>query len=186
MAAKFPSVLRLGLLILALTALGLGACGGGSDGRFDEKGFAITFEYPEDFEESDDVTISQQQGAEAEDSRAVGMDSDNGIVVQRYALQRGIDEEELDLAKAEFDALLADLSPDAKEGETTEVAGLPALLYADVPVRSVERGQSRLVVLFDGRTEYLINCQSTPEKRDEVEEACDLAVETLERKGTGS
>ena len=64
------------------------------------------------------------------------------------------------------------------------MAGLPALTYAEVPVASVEGGQSRLVVVFDGRTEYLINCQSTPEKRSEINEACDLAVETLRREGS--
>lgn len=175
-------MVRLALLVLALTALGLGACGG-SDGRFEEDGFAITFEYPEDFEESSDVTINQQQGAEAEESLGVGLDSDNGIIVQRYGLERGIDEENLDLAKAEFDGLMENLAPGAPEGETTELAGLPALRYTDVPVGSVEGGRSRLIVLFDGRTEYLINCQSTPEKRGEVEDACDRAVATLERKG---
>jgi hypothetical protein len=170
-------------LLLVLTALGVGACGGSDDRRFDVDGFAITFEYPEGFEESDDVTINEQEGSQAEETRAVGLDNDNGIIVQRYALRRRIDEENLDLAKSEFDGLVAALAPDAAKGDTTELAGFPALRYSDVPVRSVERGQSRLIVLFDGRTEYLINCQSTPEKRGEINDACDLAVDTLERKG---
>ncbi len=176
---------RLPRLLLALAALGLGACGGGGDPpRFEAEGFRISFEYPEGFEESEDVTINEQQGSQAEESRAVGLDEDNGIIVQRYGLKRSIDAGNLDLAKAEFDALVAGLSPDAAKGKTTEVAGLPALTYAEVPVASVEGGQSRLVVVFDGRTEYLINCQSTPEKRSEINEACDLAVETLRREGS--
>ena len=170
---------RLPLLLLVLTALGAGACGGEDETTFDAAGFGITFEYPEGFEESDDVTINEQQGSQAEESRAVGLDEDNGIIVQRYKLKRKINEDNLDLAKNEFDTLVAGISPDAAEGETNEVAGLPALRYDAVPVRSVEKGQSTLIVLFDGSTEYLINCQSTPEKRGEINEACDLAVDTL-------
>ena len=168
------------LLLLFLLALGGGACGGEQDTSFEAKGFGITFEYPEGFEESDDVTVNEQQGSEAQESRAVGLDEDNGIIVQRYSLQQSISEKNLDLAKAEFDALVAGLSPDAEKGKTGEVAGLPALTYSEVPVRSIKQGQSRLVVVFDGRTEYLINCQSTPEKRNEINEACDQAVDTLE------
>ena len=103
----------------------------------------------------------------------MGLDSDNGIIVQRYALKRSIDESNLDLAKSEFDALVAGLSPDARKARPPRW-----------PVRSVERGQRRLVVLFDGRTEFLINCQSTPEKRSQIDAAYDLAVETLEREGS--
>lgn len=170
------------LILVVLAGLGVSACGSEEDTSFQAKGFGITFEYPEGFEESDDVTINQQQGSQAEDSRAVGLDDDNGIIVQRYKLQESISEDNLDLAKAEFDALVAQLSPDAPRGETTEVGGLPALLYSRVPVRSIKDGESRLVVVFDGATEYLINCQSTPGKRSEVNEACDMAVETLELK----
>jgi hypothetical protein len=170
------------LLLAVAAASAFGACGGEEDRRFEADGFAITFEYPEGFEESDDVTINQQQGSQSEESLAVGLDRDNGIIVQRYKLKRSIDRSTLDLAKEEFDALVTGLSPDAAQGQTAEIAGFPALRYSEVPVRSVERGQSRLVVLFDGRTEYLINCQSTPEKRREINEACDLAVDTLERK----
>jgi hypothetical protein len=175
---------RLPLLLLLLTALGAGACGGEEDTRFEAKGFGITFDYPEGFEESDDVTINEQQGSQAEESRAVGLDEDNGIIVQRYKLQESINEGNLVLAKTEFDALVAGLSPDAAKGETSEIAGLPALRYSNVPVGSVKGGESRLIVVFDGSTEYLINCQSTPQKRTEINEACDLAVDTLEAKGS--
>ena len=175
---------RLSLLLLVVASLGAVACGAEEDSLFEAEGFGITFEYPEGFEESDDVSIAQQQGSQADDSRAVGLDEDNGIIVQRYSLQQSINEDNLELAKAEFDALVAQLSPDAGRGRAGEVAGLPSITYEDVPVESVDGGQSRLVVVFDRRTEYLINCQSTPKERSKIEEACDLAVETLAVKGS--
>ena len=171
------------VIAIGLAVLGPAACGEEEANRFEEEGFAISFEYPDGFEETDDVTLSEQRGSEAQESRALGLDEDNGIIVQRYRLQQSIDSETLDVAKAEFDQLIAGLAADAPEGEKTEVGGLPALSYSDVPVSSPADAQSRLIVVFDGRTEYLINCQSTPEKRAEIDEACDLAVDTLERTG---
>ena len=178
----FDGVRALLVISVALASVALAACGEDEPNRFDEQGFAITFEYPAGFEETDDVTLSEQRGSQAQKSRALGLDEDNGIIVQRYRLQRSIDSESLDLAKAEFDRLVSGLASEAPEGEKTEVGGLPALRYSGVPVSSPADAESRLIVLFDGRTEYLINCQSTPEKRQEIEEACDLAADTLERK----
>jgi hypothetical protein len=170
-------------VVIALAALAFAACGEDEPNRFEEEGFAISFEYPDDFEETDDVTLSEQRGSRAEESRALGLDEDNGIIVQRYRLQRSIDETSLDAAKAEFDELVSELAPDAPAGQKTEIGGLPALSYTDVPVTDPANAESRLIVLFDGSTEYLINCQSTPDKRDQMNEACDMAVDTLERSG---
>ena len=47
---------------------------------------------------------------------------------------------------------------------------------------SIEEGKSRLTILFDRDQEYYVNCQFTPEMQAEVEEACGLALETLELK----
>jgi hypothetical protein len=176
------SALRASLAIVFALA-SFAACGEDEPNRFEEEGFAISFEYPDGFELTEDVTLSEQRGSQAEESRALGLDDDNGIIVQRYRLQRSIDESTLDAAKAEFDQLVSDLASGAPEGEKTEIGGLPALRYSGVPVTDPADAQSRLIVLFDGSTEYLINCQSTPDKREEIDEACDMAVDTLERSG---
>lgn len=41
-----------------------------------------------------------------------------------------------------------------------------------------EEGESRLVALFEGDQEYLLNCQSTPDEREQVDEACEQMLET--------
>ena len=35
------------------------------------------------------------------------------------------------------------------------------------------------MAVFDGDKEYFINCQSVPDGREELDEACDRAIETL-------
>ena len=173
-----PRLLAAGLA--ALAALALGACGDDDDSpaTFEQEGFPFSFEYPGDWEESDDVTIDQSLGGQSEDTTAVALDDDNGIVLQRYTLQTTVDKQNLDLAQREIDGLLAQVDPTARS-EQTEIAGLPALTVDGLVVPSIETGESRLTFLFEGDQEYLINCQSTEESRTEVAEACDTAVRTL-------
>lgn len=164
---------------LVLASALLTGCGGESDGTFDRAEFPFTFSYPEEFEETEDVTVDQALGAAPDETAAVGLDDDNALLVQRFTLNVAIDESNLDLAKDEFDRLAQQVAPDAAFTQT-RVAGLPALELEGVPVESAPDGVSRLTVIFDGDQEYFLNCQSTPEKRAEVEEACDLALETFE------
>src|SRR5687768_66496 len=114
------------MLVLGVLALGCGGDDEESDGVFDYEEFPFTFEYPGTWEESDEPTVDQQLGAEADATKAVGLDDENGILVQSFTLQRAVDESNLNEAKAEIDGLLNQVEP----GTTTvagEVAGFPAL-----------------------------------------------------------
>jgi hypothetical protein len=77
-------------LALVACALGLAVgCGSDDPKTFDEDGFAITFEYPGNFERTTDVRTEQDEG-EAEESVALAMSKDNAIFVQRYGLNRTV------------------------------------------------------------------------------------------------
>jgi len=167
---------------LLLSALALSACGGDDDGgTFDREEFPFTFDYPDGFEVTEDVTVDQALGAQADETAAVGLDDDNILLVQRFTLNLEIDESNLELAKREIDALAQQADPDAA-AEETEVAGLPALELDGIEVPTVDEGTSSLTIIFDGDQEYYLNCQSTPDHREEVDEACALALETFELK----
>jgi hypothetical protein len=165
--------------LCALAALTVAACGGESDGTFDHEDFPFTFSYPGDFEETDDVEASQSVGASAEASTGIGLTENDGILVSSYQLGVEVTERNIERAQREFDGLVRQLDPEAGPSEITEIAGLPSLTYDDVAVSSVEGGVSDLTFIFEGDQEYLINCQSTPDHRDEIAEACDQALESL-------
>jgi len=179
----------------ALRALGafaclgvVSACGGGKDSEtetatFSGSGFPFTFEYPGDWELTDDVTVDQSVGGAPDETIALGLDNDNAIVLQRFTLSLEVDEANLDRAKAEFDSLVQELDPEAIGAETGEIASYPSLDYESIALTTPAEGESRFIVLFEGDQEYLINCQSTPENREEVESACERALETLESTG---
>ncbi len=146
---------------------------------FSEQGFDIAFEYPEDFEVLEDVQFSQSAGVEAANTTGVGLDGTNLIAVQRFDLSVEVSDQNFEAVKMEADQVFSQAAGEQVTGEETEVAGLPALEY-DVTIDEAEDVQTRAVAIFDGNTEYLLNCQSGAEQRELILAACDLALETYE------
>lgn len=182
-------------LMIALLALLVGGCGGGDGGdgqdgaseeggataneTFEAGGFDLTFEYPEDFQQRDDIEFSRSAGNTAAATAGVGLDETNVIVVQRFDLETEVTEGNLDRVKREADTLFSELAGERARGEETEVAGLPALEY-QIELEEPADAETRAVAVFDGDVQYLLNCQSTPEQRQRIEAACDLALDTLQ------
>jgi len=170
------------LLLFALTVAGMGCGGGGSVKTFDDPSFGLTFDYPDEFEVSDDVSASIQVGGASDGkSKGVRLDEKNGIVIQRYELNAEVTEANLGQFKPQLDALVTQGVGKAISGRRTTAAGLPGYEYQfDLPRPAGAR--SRLAILFDGRTQYTVNCQYTESKRRKVVDACGKALETLEAK----
>ena len=169
------------MILIAATA----ACGGGGgDGTetFEEEGFAFTFEYPSSLEETSDVSYSSTAGGAAEDARALGLDGRNAIVVSRYGLNVAVTAENVDQVKPEADDLISGLAGTELSGKHVQIGGFPGFEYT-FDLEDPPEGHSRFFVLFDGKIEYTLNCQSTPDKRDELQAACRQAVDTLAKTG---
>jgi len=176
---SFASFERLSALALVACMLALGAgCGSDDPKTFDEDGFAITFEYPGDFERTTDVSTARDVG-EAEESVALAMSEDNAIFVQRYGLNRAVTTGDADAVKAELDQVLSELAGTDVSGRRIDAGGPLAFRYEVDRLREPEDGRSTIVAVFDGDKEYFINCQSVPDGREELDEACDRAIETL-------
>lgn len=170
---RFVPLLAAASLVLALTA-----CGGGGSGRYEETGMDITWAIPGGFHIAHDLTISKSAGANAVDQAAVGIDTDNLIIVQRYNLNVAISSDNLSRFKGEVDNVVGNLAGKKVSGHEVEYGGLPGYEYV-INVSRPPQGQSRLAVLFDGKVEYLVNCQSTPEKRDKIEKGCRKVLDSI-------
>ena len=178
MTRRSPAILALLAICLAVA---VGGCGGGDESgsaTFEDDGFAITFEHPASFEEIDDVSIASTAGAASRADAARGLDEKNLILVSRYDLNVEVDDENLDQVKAELDGVLSQAARQDLSGTQVEFGGLPGYEYA-FDLDSEPPVQSRFVALFDDGTEYTINCQSTSERREEMEAACQQALDTL-------
>jgi hypothetical protein len=179
-------MLRVVAVGAVISPVGIAGCGG-ADGdsepaTFARDNFPFTFEYPEEFEFTEDVSAEQQLGGDAADEVvAIAMDEDNGLIIERHTLNTEFSQADMGLVKRQLDGLIQQLDPDA-DGEEGNLAGFPSLTYAAVPMPGLNDGESRFIVLFEGDQEYIINCQSTPDGREEIEQACDRAIDTLARR----
>jgi hypothetical protein len=169
------------------TAAGGGTAGGQADPgagetvTFDQEGFAISFEYPSDFDTSGEVSFERSAGTSPAATAALALDGENLLALQRFDLNVSVTPGNLDRVQGEADALFSQLAGEQLEGERTEVAGLPALEY-EIALQDPPEAETRAIAIFDGATEYLLNCQSTPDGRERIEQACELALDTLEPK----
>jgi hypothetical protein len=174
-----PSVpVRLAALLVACALALAAGCGSDEPETFDEDGFAITFEYPGDFERTTDVSTDRGVG-QAEESVALAMSEDNAIFVQRYGLNRPVTPGDAEAVKAELDRVLSRLAGTEVSGRRIDVGGPLAFRYEVEELQEPEDGRSTIVAVFDGDKEYFINCQSVPDGREELDEACERAIETL-------
>lgn len=146
---------------------------------FEPDGFGVSFEYPADFEEREDVELDRMAGAPPTATSAVGLEDTDLLVLARIELGTEVGPENLDEVRARADELFSELAGEDLEGDDLEVAGLPGVEY-EIALDEPAEAETRAVALFDGDVQYLLNCQSTPELRERIEDACELALETFE------
>ena len=151
--------------------------------RFRDPAFGITFKYPKTYEVLHDVSFSRSAGNEAVATAAVGADKKNRLAVQRFELNQEVTKRNLDAVQPEADAVFSEIAGEAITGVEVSAGGLPGLEYFLADLDRPPGGQTRATALFDGSTQYLLNCQSTPEERAAVQAACDRALETLRSHG---
>jgi hypothetical protein len=178
---------RLSVLVVLLAVV-LAGCGGdssesGGDGgkTFTDDKFSVTFRYPDDLKEGE-VKVEESAGAGKPVARAaLGLDSDNVILLTKYELNVAVTAANLPDVMPELDGVVAQLAGGPVSGSVTEVGGLPAVRYELVPLDDPAQGESRLVYLFDQAVEYQVNCQSTPKMRTELNAACDEVLATMRK-----
>ena len=176
MALPRISFARRWTLTTFVAALAFAGCGDSEEAPVDPE-FPFTYTQPEGFKEASDVNISTQVGADAVYSSAIGLDTEDIVIFQTYDLTAKVTESNLNKAKAALDPLMGQLDRNA-EGEIGSTAGLPSITYDVVGITTVPNGVSRLTFLFDGKREYLVNCQAS-ESPEEVDAACDEILSSL-------
>lgn len=177
-------------LLLALVALGLAACGDDSgdstssdSATFQEDGYPFTFEYPSDWGDASDITVNNEVGTgKATNLKGVGPADNNGIFLATYTTSEPITEDNLDQAKSALDQLVGQAEPSAS-GQTGDVGGFPSVTFQGIPVADPAGAETDITALFDGTSEYFINCQWTSEHEDEVKAACSQLQSTLQKTG---
>ncbi len=150
----------------------------GSKGRHEESGLNITFAIPCGFHIAHNITVARGAGAKPVTRAAFAIDEDNLIIIQRYNLTTSITSKNLRRFKKEIDQVIGSLARRKVSGRRITYGRMPGYEYV-IAINSPRQGESRLEVLFDKDVEYLVNCQSTPEKRTKVEKGCRTLLRSI-------
>jgi hypothetical protein len=171
-----------------LTAAFVASAGCGGDGSGDEdktfEGDGYSFTYPGNWDEGE--VEARAQSGNTVSSVAFGPSRDSLVNVEVYRLDVAITEENIDEATDELADVIAQTFEQAGGGVTagptrTTVDGLPALRFeASALTPDDERVQSRGTLVFDGSTEYYVNCQFTPDRAEEMNSGCDQVLNSFD------
>lgn len=185
------------LMVLAvLSTIALGGCtgdgggnltpspssGGSTKAAFEANG--VFFSYPRDWKELSLEGFSAAIGSQLWGESA-GIDKVNLVSVAAYPIsvpitRKNIEEQKGPL-KRQLVALFEQAGGSMKSGpEDTEMGGLPAIRFEGT-LRSSNGTPvtSRLILAFDGLTEYFVNCQFEPSGEADVLAGCDRIVESF-------
>lgn len=148
-------------------------------------GNGVSFAYPEGW---DEFTVSETSASAGNElwNEAIGIDDVNFVSIAGYEINIDITsdniEEQAEPVGEQIGALFAQAGGDLVSGpDITELDGLPALAFVGTAVNpSGATVESRLVLAFDGMTEYFVNCQYDDQGEREIVAGCDLILSTFD------
>jgi hypothetical protein len=144
----------------------------------------VTFQYPADWNPVQTSGSSASQGSQAW-SEAFGIDNANFVVVSQYGVNLSITPSNIDQHTSELTTQIQSLFTQAggsmQSGPTKlTMAGFPALGYSGTAVNpQAVSVKTRIVLAFNGKTEYFVNCQSTGDSNDALDTGCEQIVSTF-------
>jgi hypothetical protein len=161
-----------------------GAAGGGGDKTFEGDGYSFT--YPGEWDELEGEARFSQPGQQTtsvyfgptEGANVLGLDAGRvGVSITEANV-----DEITDQFAAELDQVFRQAQGRITEGPTRlTVGGLPALRFEGSALNPDDvRVLSQVTAVFDGVTQYFLNCQFTPERAEEMQRGCEQVVESFQ------
>lgn len=147
-------------------------------------GDGVSFSYPRRWRSLELADSSASTGSRVW-TRTFGVDGRNLVSVTAYELGISITDANIDARSRaigeQIDSLFAQAGGALETGPTTQtMGGLPALSFTGTARNPSGRVvHSRLIIAFDGTTEYFVNCQYDDAGRDEMLSGCDRLVSTF-------
>jgi uncharacterized RDD family membrane protein YckC len=148
------------------------------------RGNGVSFDYPAGWEEGTTETVAETGNADELWEVAFGLGRASLVSVTAYRLTPPVTAENLDAAKAEFEGaarrLFDQVGGTVRAGpEEITVAGRPGLRFQATGTHDGTSFESTLVLIFDGTTQYTLNCSHTAEWAEEIERGCEQIVRTF-------
>ncbi|MGB3953600.1 MAG: hypothetical protein WBK99_10765 [Solirubrobacterales bacterium] len=175
------TALAVAILCAALAATG---CGGDKEAQFSTPTYPFSFDYPDGWKVTRNAAFNYGTGSGSERSVSVALKEPyDQVTVTQYKLQKTLPAG-VNGNQREVDRIVARLTKQAKgtagDAKVVEFGGLPGYQYV-VEYAAADGAElsNILTFLFKGRDEFQINCQSSPDKRGELEKGCQQVLGSL-------
>lgn len=171
--------------LAAAIAIGMVAsgCGGSDETTFSTPTYPFSFTYPADWKLTRNAAFNYGSGAGERSVSVSYKVPHDQVTITQYELKKTLPKG-VNGNRKEVDAIVAKLTVEANgtasEGEVVEHGGIPGYSYVveyTAPDGKLLRNQ--LVFLFKAKDEFQVNCQSTDENREQLEQGCNLVLDTL-------
>jgi hypothetical protein len=151
-------------------------------------GNGVSFSYPRRWKP---LTLRDSSAAAGSPlwSRTVGLDGRNIVTVSAFELGTPITDASLESAsgsiRSQLDSLFTQAGGSLQSGpRPQELGGLPGLSFmGSAKTPNGETVHSRLVLGFDGGTEYFVNCQYDEQGQEPILSGCDRITSTFTVRG---
>jgi hypothetical protein len=178
------TVLTFALAAFLAATPGCGGGNGAGDKTYEGDGYSFT--YPGEWDEGETGEGSAQAGQAISSVAFAPGEGADLLNVEVYRVGVSVTEANIDQLSGELAHQVDELLQQA-DGRLTggpirvTLGGLPGFRF-DGSLVSVDgvRVQSRLIFVFDGGTEYFLNCQFTPESAAEMKRGCDQVVKSFQ------
>ncbi|MFY9487097.1 MAG: hypothetical protein WAP35_00160 [Solirubrobacterales bacterium] len=173
------------MMAVALCAVfAVTGCGGDSEKEFTTPTYPFTFSYPDGWKVTRNAAFNYGTGADSKLSVSIALKEPyDQVTITQYELEKTLPAG-VNGNQKEVDRIVARLSKQAKgtagDAKVVEYGGIPGYQYvASYPAPDGTELSNILTFLFKGRDEFQINCQSAPDKRDELEKGCQQILGSL-------
>lgn len=168
-------------LAFALAVTGL-AAGCGGDEKFETSTYPFSFEYPSGWKATRNAAFVYGAGAGERSIAVVYKAPNDQVVVTQYKLQKTLPPG-IVANQREVDRIVRKLAKQsggkATEARPVNYGGIPGYQYVIEYTTNGQQLQNTITFLFSGDDEFQVNCQSSPENRDVIDEGCDKVLSTL-------
>lgn len=172
------------VLAAATLAVAFAGCGDGGDQSFTTPTYPFSFDYPSGWTLTRGASFNYGSSESAVRSVSVALKEPfDQVTITQYKLKKKLPAG-VNGYQPEVDRIVARLvkqaGGSASDAKVVKYGGIPGYQYVvEYPGGDNVTLENKLTFLFKEQQEFQINCQSSPDKRKELNEGCDQVLNSL-------
>lgn len=170
-------------LLAAVIVAAASGCGGSGNQSFSAAGYPFTFNFPSSWTLTRGAGSDDSGGSALRTVTVALKQPFDQASISQYRLKKKLPSG-VNGYQPEVDRVVKRLTREAGgsagDAKVVKYGGLPGYQYVLSYSSGGQKLQNQLTFLFQGENEFLIGCQSSPDKRNEMSDGCEQILESIE------